>query len=1853
VSDTYAALHPSSIVRAAWISLCLVLLGTAPALAQQDLLGYWNFNSPATSGNPWPAPVEPAFGNGAITYNVGTGNLSDLDGNTSNAQGGDAAGGSFSVENDAENGNYFDIAVSTEGAENIELTFWVRRTSTGFDNNSVRYSTDGGATFTQQFTFNPDDTSSGAVETFDFSGITALNNNPDVVLRITLDGATSASGNNRYDNITVRGDLQPTGGPLALTAIDKPTRLNFRGFRAGGFDADPALGQLDSDAIALFGASDGNVGFGQTATNGDFARGPSSGSESTGGVYAFDTSKPTDLDNGYGDYARGLQATSTDFSPGTVYVCYENQTGTAINDGADIAYDLWTLNDTDRSRRVAVKYDVGASCQTDGDDALGFNDSGLAFTVEESAGASTWNRNEQSVSIPAGVPTGEFLTLAFVTTDEGGSGASPEIALNDVSVTPRSSAGGPIVIANTDDTLLEDFDLYRADGFASPPNSPEQLDSEAFLVRGLSDGDLGFGDTEDSGDFARGASAGGESTGGIYAFEVASGDFAWGVQPTGSDFTPGSFVARYLNDTGTPIDDVAVAYDIEVFNNEDRSSDVSLAYKVASSDAYDASGFTGISAFDYTTPEAADTNPTWQTVLRSSTLSEIDLQNGEYLLLRIEADDAGGSGSRDEIALNNLSLTPNPPVIELVDTRAAVWSTDGTATFDVEIRNPDGTERTVDVAFDASTSTAEPADVDNFGTQTITFPASASDGDTQTVTVDFNEFASDPTREAQFVLQNPSADVRIGAADTYTFDIGDAPRVLISRYIDTSSGSTPKGLQLWNVSGETIDFSTDPLEVFTSFNGGAATSTTTVDTGMLAADDILIVGASDDEGDPDDLGTKADACVPEVRFVEEQGNTWFNGNDAVHIRLDGRTEDMIGIVGEDPGDGNGWNGNGVSTKDQYLGVQPGTTSGNRNGFTDPSTRFLTLKEDPTTADSDAGGFCDAPWPEAQFFASEATVVQGDTDANTLGATLQLTPFEGRAIEASVTFDEASSSATDASIAGFDSETVTFPAGSPADTVEAVLNLTFPANTSQDGPLDAVFALDVENCFTSECFAQTSSGTLTVTILDSESTPDVLISEFLATPDAVSDADGEWIELHNTTDSDIDLSNWTLQTSAATDANLSGTLPARSFFTVCRNDDISENGGVRCDQQADIDLDNDGATLAVKDNGPPVTTVEYGTARSNGTLDPVAGASSVFTGTAQNNNADRWAVAEQREKGFLFTRGRSSRTDLGAPGQNGPKQQLQAATPIDGNSGWRMLAPPVNGFTVADLDVQNMVQGVPDLPLGGEANVYRWEETGWESASSGSDPLPPGEGFIWYMWETSAPVDQYSPFPFTLSGEGVPPAEDMAVNVENGGTAGNDGDPAGDDVEWHLLGNPYPYTFDLNAIDLAGQGFTTTAQIWDPILNGGSGSYIQRSQENAGEARLIAPWQGFFVSRASGTALTLTFNADGRRLAPTAPKSTVPDNRQARIALSLSGYDANGSMQTYDEAVEVFLHPDATTNFDVRSAVKLTPMTDTYATLAGHDTHEGAPIRLSRYSLPFELNEPAVVPVVLDAQNIEDVDRLAVQWPTMQGLPTGWQVHLRDLETGAEVDLRNESSYTFDADAAVPTTTSVQQSTAQAPRTAMTMDQHAQPLSEDTEARFEIHIAPANSSDDPLPVELSDFRVQTADEAATLQWTTRSETNNAGFEVQHQGPDEEDFAARGFVEGQGTTDAQTRYQFETDSLVPGTHQFRLRQVDTDGTATLTEAQSVDVQLDRPAELTVYPSPVRNNAAVRFAVDTTQEVTIEVYNALGQRVQTLHQEHVAPHQTNTVQLEAAGLASGFYIVRLRGDSVQETQSITIVR
>ena len=192
----------------------------------------------------------------------------------------------------------------------------------------------------------------------------------------------------------------------------------------------------------------------------------------------------------------------------------------------------------------------------------------------------------------------------------------------------------------------------------------------------------------------------------------------------------------------------------------------------------------------------------------------------------------------------------------------------------------------------------------------------------------------------------------------------------------------------------------------------------------------------------------------------------------------------------------------------------------------------------------------------------------------------------------------------------------------------------------------------------------------------------------------------------------------------------------------------------------------------------------------------------------------------------------------------------------------------------------------------------------------------------------------------------------------------------------------------------------------------------------------------------------------------------------------------------------------------------------------------------------------------------------------------------------------------------------------------------------------------------LPVELAGFEaVQTGTKAVELSWQTASETNNAGFRVQHRASDDEAWTTLGFVEskadGGTTTDAQS-YRFSAEDLSVGTHRFRLAQVNLDGTATVHDPVAVELEMKEPLRLAApAPNPVSGQAMLSFAVKESQTATLRLYDALGQQVATVYEGTPTAGESQAVQFEATDLASGVYFLRLRAGSHVRTQRLTVVQ
>ena len=177
--------------------------------------------------------------------------------------------------------------------------------------------------------------------------------------------------------------------------------------------------------------------------------------------------------------------------------------------------------------------------------------------------------------------------------------------------------------------------------------------------------------------------------------------------------------------------------------------------------------------------------------------------------------------------------------------------------------------------------------------------------------------------------------------------------LIISQYVETDSGITPKGIELWNTGTNTIDFSTTTLTILKGLNGQALATDFTLSTGFLAAGEVMVVGTSDMDAY---LTTTFGGGT--IQFYLE-GFT-FNGNDALQIQLNGVIQDTLGTPETDPV--TAWSGNGVSTQNQNIALKVGISTGDTDGFTDPSERFVPINASPS-ATGGLSGFGIAPVPE--------------------------------------------------------------------------------------------------------------------------------------------------------------------------------------------------------------------------------------------------------------------------------------------------------------------------------------------------------------------------------------------------------------------------------------------------------------------------------------------------------------------------------------------------------------------------------------------------------------------------------------------------------------------------------------------------------------------------------------------------------------------------------------------------------------------------------------------------------------------------------------------------------------------------
>ena len=186
-------------------------------------------------------------------------------------------------------------------------------------------------------------------------------------------------------------------------------------------------------------------------------------------------------------------------------------------------------------------------------------------------------------------------------------------------------------------------------------------------------------------------------------------------------------------------------------------------------------------------------------------------------------------------------------------------------------------------------------------------------------------------------------------------------------------------------------------------------------------------------------------------------------------------------------------------------------------------------------------------------------------------------------------------------------------------------------------------------------------------------------------------------------------------------------------------------------------------------------------------------------------------------------------------------------------------------------------------------------------------------------------------------------------------------------------------------------------------------------------------------------------------------------------------------------------------------------------------------------------------------------------------------------------------------------------------------------------------ATANS---PLPVELTFFTISATEQSIVLHWSTATETNNYGFEIERKESDQ--WRKVGFIEGHGTTNTPQSYSF-ADNSASGKAAYRLKQIDRDGK--FEYSKEVDVIATKTPNMFVlsqnYPNPFNPTTMISFGLPSNAMVSLKVYDALGREVSTLLSGEL-PAGTYSEQWSGEGFPSGEYFYRLQARQTSSGQA-----
>jgi len=195
---------------------------------------------------------------------------------------------------------------------------------------------------------------------------------------------------------------------------------------------------------------------------------------------------------------------------------------------------------------------------------------------------------------------------------------------------------------------------------------------------------------------------------------------------------------------------------------------------------------------------------------------------------------------------------------------------------------------------------------------------------------------------------------------------------------------------------------------------------------------------------------------------------------------------------------------------------------------------------------------------------------------------------------------------------------------------------------------------------------------------------------------------------------------------------------------------------------------------------------------------------------------------------------------------------------------------------------------------------------------------------------------------------------------------------------------------------------------------------------------------------------------------------------------------------------------------------------------------------------------------------------------------------------------------------------------------------------------------------PLPVELTSFSASVSGNLVLLSWTTATEVNNYGFEVERARlrPKERDYAEAswetlGFVNGHGNSNSPKEYSFVDLNPLSGNVSYRLKQIDTDGKFEYSAVIEIKNTLSIKYVLEQnYPNPFNPTTVISYSIPKSSHVSVKVFDVLGNTITTLvsKNQEVGSYK---VTFDATALRSGIYFYKISAGEFTSIKKMMLIK